>query len=184
MEANRNAKNISVFMIKKNGTKQMIGQINQTTTTDIHHRFNTSNVVKTSIEQVNDFNMYILDYIKKDIIHPLGFNLASFQTFNVFFIDDIIGIIFKKIHVRNGNIYFVFQKSRKGIRFLCYIVPYENHTSIALGSELIYTIQDAKKGISEELPELLEKLGKFGSIYPYFQNSAAKFNVNKNFGID
>ena len=128
-------------------------------------------------------NMFILDYIKKDIIHPPGANLAYLQTFNVFFIHDIIGIIFKKIQIRKGNIYFVFQKSSRGIRFLCYLVPYENHSSIALGSHFNYSIQDAKAGIREELPVLLDKLGKFGSIYPFFQNSAARFNVNRNFGI-
>lgn len=182
MEANRNAKNIPVFVIKKDGTNQMIGQIKQQKNSS-NKRYNTSNLVNTGIEQVNNFNRYILDYIKKDIIHPPGANLAYLQTFNVFFIDDIIGIIFKKIQIRKGNIYFVFQKSAKGIRFLCYLVPYENHSSVALGSQFIYSIQDAKAGISQELPVLLDKLGKFGSIYPFFQNSAARFNVNRNFGI-
>jgi len=180
MEANTT--NIPVFVIKKDGTNQMIGQIKQQKTSS-NKRFNLGNVVNTSIEQVNDFNMYILDYIKKDIIHPLGANLAYLQTFNVFFIDDIIGIIFKKIPTRKGNIYFVFQKSARGIRFLCYLVPYENHSSIAFGSSFNYSIQDAKKGISEELPVLIDKLSKFGSIYPFFQNGPSRFNVNRNFGI-
>ena len=91
--------------------------------------------------------------------------------------------LFKKIQIRKGNIYFIFQKSGRGIRFLCYLVPYENHSSIAFGSQFNYSIQDAKAEISEELPVLLDKLGKFGSIYPFFQNSAARFNVNRNFGI-
>jgi hypothetical protein len=137
----------------------------------------------SGINAVIDFNMYILDYIKKDINDHL-LNLANLQAFNVFFIDDIIGIIFKKIKMRKGNIYFVFQKSTRGIRFLCYLVPYENHSSIAFGSQFRYSIQDAKKEISEELPELLEKLGKFNSIYPFFfQNSPNRINVNRNFGI-
>ena len=131
---------------------------------------------------VSDFNMYILDYIKKDISDHI-LDLASIQTFNVFFIDDIIGIIFKKIKVRKGNIYFVFQKSSKGIRFLCYTVPYENHPSNSLGYSFNFSIQDAKREISGELSEFLDKLSKFISIYPFFQNGPAKFNVNRNFGI-
>ena len=83
MEANRNAKNIPVFVIKKDGTNQMIGQIKQQKNSS-NKRYNTSNLVNTGIEQVNNFNMYILDYIKKDIIHPPGANLAHLQTFNVF----------------------------------------------------------------------------------------------------
>jgi hypothetical protein len=182
MEANRNAKNISVFVLTKDGTNQIIGQIKQQKNSS-NKRYNLGTVVNTPIKQVNDFNMYILDYIKKDIIHPPGANFASIQTFNVIFIDDIIGIIFKKNQMRKGNIYFVLQKSTKGIRFLCYLVPYENHSSIALGSQFNYSIQDAKKGISEELPVLIDKLSKFGSIYPFFQNGPSRFNVNRNFGI-
>ncbi len=75
------------------------------------------------------------------------------------------------------------QKSSKGIRFLCYIVPFENHSSNALGNQLNYSLQDAKRHIGEELLVFLDKLGKFASIYPFFQNNSAKFNVNRNFGI-
>ncbi len=182
MEANRNTTNIPVFVMKKDGTNQIIGHIKQQKINS-NKRFNTGEVVNTSIQQVNDFNRFILDYIKKDIIHPSGANLAYLQTFNVFFINDIIGIVFKKITLRKGNIYFVFQKSSRGIRFLCYTVPYENHSSNALGHQLNYSFQNAKRDIGEELPVLLDKLSKFGSIYPFFQNGPARFNVNRNFGI-
>jgi hypothetical protein len=132
--------------------------------------------------------MFILDYIKKDIVQS-GANLAYIQTFNVFFIDDIIGIIFHKIGMRKGNIYFVFQKYGRSYRFLCYIVPIVNHPTNLLGKlgrPFTYSMEDAKKEISEQVPVLLDKLGKFRTIYPFFvdlQNSVARFNVNRNFGI-
>jgi hypothetical protein len=182
MEANSNKITFPVFVIKKDGNYQQIGHIKQQKNVS-NTRINSSNVINTPIQEVNNFNRYILDYIKKDIIHPPGFNLSSMQTFNVFFIHDILGIVFKKIPQRKGNIYFVLQKSSKGIRFLCYIVPFENHSSIAFGSQLNYSLQDAKRNIGEELPVFLDKLGKFASIYPFFQNNSAKFNVNRNFGI-
>ena len=184
MEAsNRNTTNIPVYVMKKDGTNQMIGQIKQTKTSS-NKRFNITNEVKTPIETVNNFNRFILDYIKKDILHPSGANLANFQTFNVFFIEDIIGIIFCKEIIRKGNIYFVFQKSSWGSRFLCYLVPYENHSSVVLGDTFNYSIQQAKQYITKQLPFFLDRLGTFASIYPAIQpNSANRFNVNRNFGI-
>ena len=184
MAANRNTTNIPVYMIKKDGTNQIIGKIIQQKTVS-NVRYNTEHVFNTPIRSVNDFNMFILDYIKKDIVHP-GANLAYIQTFNVFFIDDIIGIIYQKIGMKQGNIYFVFQKYGRSYHFLCYIVPFVKHSSNALESSFTYSMQDAKKEISKQLPVLLDKLGKFSSIYPFFvdlQNSAARFNVNRNFGI-
>ena len=178
-----NATNIPIYVMKKDGTNQMIGQIKQTKTSS-NSRYNISNIVTTPIETVNNFNRFIIDFIKKDILHPPGANLATIQTFNVFFIEDIIGIIFHKIIMRKGNIYFVFQKSASSSRFLCYLVPYENHSSIALGAGLNYSIQQAKQDITAALPYLLDRLGKFTSIYSVFQpNSANRFNVNRNFGL-
>ena len=86
--------------------------------------------------------------------------------------------------MRKGNIYFVFQKSSRGSRFLCYLVPYANHSSNSFGADFNYTIQQAKQGITEQLPFFLDRLGKFTSIYPVLQpNSANRINVNRNFGI-
>ena len=41
-------------------------------------------ILISSLFLLYKISMYILDYIKKDIIHPPGANLAHLQTFNVF----------------------------------------------------------------------------------------------------
>ena len=88
-----------------------------------------------------------------------------------FFIgDNIIGIIFYRVKLSNEIIYHVFQKSSTGHRFLCYIVP------LVEGS-MEYNINDANLDIDQELPNLLERLEKFKSIYQFFESISS---VNKN----
>lgn len=183
MESNRDRIEYPIFLIKKDGTKQKIGKI----TMNIQHpplkSYSVVNVNNSRIKQVNDFNMYILDYIQKDIKEEI-LDLAHIQTFNVFFVNDIIGIVFKKLKMRKGNIYFVFQKSDRGSRFLCYFIEIENHSSNAFGSKLIYTLKQAKEDITKALPDLEERLTKFASIYSVFRkNTHNAYNLNRNFGI-
>lgn len=185
MESNRDGGRIEypVFLIKKDGTNQKIGKITMNYPSPPSKSYSMINANSSSVQQVKNFNMYILDYIQKDIKEEI-LDLAHIQTFNVFFVDDIIGIVFKKLKTRKGNIYFVFQKSSRGSRFLCYFIEIENHLSNVFGSKFTYNLKEAKEDINKALPYLLERLNKFASIYSVFQpNTHNKYNLNRNFGI-
>ncbi len=170
MEANVN---IPVFVMNERGEQRKIGTIRKTRM-NMNSNRNINNINNKSFYE---FNKYVLDYIKKDITQ-IRFNLAHEQTFNVFFIDENnIGIIFLKNSLKNGNIYYVFQKSSKNQRFLCYIVPNEKYFN--------YNVKDAITDITNELPFLLKKLEKLASIYQLFQSIPYNKNkVNQNFGIN
>ena len=209
-------KRVNIFLLEKDGTKKIIGHINHYITDALgkNTKFsrNESNLLPfapiNAIEspnnslissKINSFNRFVLDYIKKDVIHQRIYDLAIKQIFNVFFIDggdfydpEILGILFYKTQTTTHNIYFVYRKIKytKGnketekVNFLCYLVRCKNDDrDYPRLLEKDYSINDAKDEMLTQIPIFYEKLRKISSgLLPRNNTNINKAFVNRSFG--
>ena len=148
--------------------------------------------------KINSFNRFVLDYIKKDVIHQRINDLAIKQIFNVFFIEggaydpEILGILFYKTQTTTHNIYFVYRKIKytegnretEKVNFLCYLVRSKNDDEdFPKLPKKDYLIDDAKKDLLEQIPIFYEKLRKISSgSLPRNNTNINKAFVNRSFG--
>jgi hypothetical protein len=211
--ANQN-KRINIFLLEKDGSKQRIGYIkhyirdaNGKPTNFSRNESNllpfvpmNAGIIQTYLPtlggNIGSFNSFLLDYIKKDIIHQRTYDLAIKQIFNVFFIDntlydvEIIGILFYKTQTTTHNIYFVYRKIKytrdntEKVNFLCYLVRCKNDDGgYPRLLEKDYSIEDAKNDLLEQIPIFYQKLSKISSgLLPRNNTNINRAFVNRSFG--
>jgi hypothetical protein len=211
--ANQN-KRINIFLLEKDGSKQRIGYIkhyirdaNGKPTNFSRNESNllpfvpmNAGIIQTYLPtlggNIGSFNSFLLDYIKKDIIHQRTYDLAIKQIFNVFFIDntlydlEIIGILFYKTQTTTHNIYFVYRKikftrdNKEKVNFLCYLVRCKNDDGgLPRLLKKDYSIEDAKNDLLEQIPIFYQKLSKISSgLLPRNNTNINRAFVNRNFG--
>lgn len=209
-------KRINIFLLENDGTKKIIGYINHYITdcmgTATNFSRNESNLLpfvpmnavilpdhSLISSKIESFNRFVLDYIKKDVIHQRTNDLAIKQIFNVFFIEgvgaydpEILGILFYKTQTTTHNIYFVYRKIKytqgnretEKINFLCYLVKSKNDDGdFPKLPKKDYLIEDAKKDLLEQIPIFYEKLRKISSgSLPRNNTNINKSFVNRSFG--
>jgi hypothetical protein len=217
--ANQNKK-INIFLLEKDGNKKSIGYIKHYIRDALGKPTNFSRNESNLLPfvpmnagilpnhslislKIDLFNSFLLDHIKKDVIHQRSYDLAIKQIFNVFFIEgsggaydpydpEIIGILFYKTQTTTHNIYFVYRKIKyiqgnretEKVNFLCYLVRCKNDDG---GYPRLlkkdYSIEDAKNDLLEQIPIFYEKLRKISSgLLPRNNTNINRAFVNKSFG--
>ena len=152
------------------------------------------------LDKIDSFNRFLLDHIKKDVIHQRTYDLAIKQIFNVFFIEgsggaydpEIIGILFYKTQTTTHNIYFVYRKIKyiqgnretEKVNFLCYLVRCKNDDGgFPRLTPKDYSIEDAKNDLLEQIPIFYQKLSKISSgLLPRNNTNINRAFVNRSFG--
>jgi hypothetical protein len=210
-------KRVNIFLLEKDGTKKIIGYIKHYITdfmgTPTNFSRNESNLLPFApinaelipnhsliSSKIERFNSFVLDYIKKDVIHQRIYDLAIKQIFNVFFIEggggaydpEILGILFYKTQTITHNIYFVYRKIKytrgnketEKVNFLCYLVRCKNDDGgYPRLLEKDYSINDAKDEMLTQIPIFYQKLRKISSgLLPRNNTNINKAFVNRNFG--
>jgi hypothetical protein len=159
-----NEKN-GVFIIKSDKTLQKIGSITSSV-----------NVKRIGIDSVDEFNLQLLNYIKSD-------EGGIQKVFHAIESDDIFGVVFYIMRLRACTGYLVIQRSRRGVRYLCYLYNKKKHSG--QGTDCGDVDYDAiKRAFIEGKVDFMQMLRKCESI-SRIKNGINRINGNfdSSFGI-
>lgn len=166
----------NVFLMGNKSNLVPIGTIKYINEKNIMHQVNP---IYAAIPSVESFNDCILNYIKND--HD-RYDEDAIYIINV---EDIFGIIFKILRWRRSTGYLVFQKSKKGSRFLCYLHDEIKHSATSFGTSVEHVEKSyVIKMIIESKPHLQEYVGDNKSLL-FIEDDINKMDINidKIFGV-
>ena len=155
-------KPVELFLLKNDGIKLKIGDVNKTS-----FEQKVSNPIK--IDSVNKFNEEVMDFIKfwdmsnNNYKQRKEFYLNKIITHRK--TDELYGILIDIVFARRCTLFFIIQKSERGIRYLCYIYDNVNHSAGSFGKGIDDITLDMVKPIfKDSVKNYMEQLSKINEI--------------------